>query len=332
MLILKNWTQIARSQTAAAVIMLCGVFYLLGGGILFTVFGLLLIIFSITAHDFSFAHNSVIDVLTGYDTRDRFKNHFPLCNGRVNPFNALKMTHLGMVMTTFFAIFLCFMGPGNKFYAMACYAVFIISGFWYNEWTSKIALWDFVPISLCFTSLSLYAYFLVNNTLNTLVVLCAVYIFLVEWYEIGVAGEIKEYEMMDEVSLLRQLGAEPGTVVFNLGLKAFFYALSVKTAGLVVLALIVYEYNFCLPSVLIFLLMGTGMLFFAWRLTKPQKRDRDKSLRYMASEEILSIFALPLILIPIIDMTSTVFLIFFSFFYFVLMNKMNWGTWVKPRV
>lgn len=329
---LRDWLRIARSQTAAAVIMLCGIFFLLGGGNLFSVFGLLIVIFSILEHDFTFAHNSVIDVLTGYDTKDNFKKHFPLCNGKVNPLSALKITHLGIFAMTLFAIALAWMSRGNQFYAISCYAVFLISGFWYNEWTSKIALWDFVPISICFTSLSLYAYFLVSDSLSLLVVLCAVYIFLVEWYEIGIAGEIKELEIQDEASFLRYLGARCDYVHFNLGKKAFLYASFVKLAGIAILGVIVYKYNFYLPGILTFLLMGTGMLYFAWKLTRKQKRDRNKAIRYMAAEEILSIFALPLILIPIIDTVATVILIVFSLLYFFVMNKINWDTLLRPKV
>lgn len=329
---LRDWLRICRSQTAAAVIMLCGMFFLLGGGNLFSVFGLLVVIFSILEHDFTFAHNSVVDVLTGYDTKDNFKKHFPLCNGKVNPFSALKITHLGIFAMTFFAIALAWMSPGNQFYAISCYAVFLISGFWYNEWTSKIALWDFVPISICFTSLSLYAYFLVSDSLSLLVILCAIYIFLVEWYEIGIAGEIKEFEIIDEVSLLRYLGARFDYIHFNLRLKAFLYATLVKLAGIAILGAIVFKYNFSSCSVLLFALMALGMMYFAWKLTRKQRRDRNKAVRCMAAEEILSIFALPLILIPIIDTASAVILIVFSLLYFFVMNKINWGTIVRPRV
>jgi hypothetical protein len=329
---LRDWLRIARSQTAAAVIMLCGMFYLIGGGNLFSIFGLLIVVFSILAHDFSFAHNSVVDVLTGYDTKDGFKSHFPLCNGRFDPRTALKITHIGMLIVTIFAVFLAWISPGNKFLALSFYAIFIVCGFWYNEWTSKIVMWDFVPISICFTSLSLYAYFLVSNSFTPLAVLCASYIFFVEWYEISVSGEIKEAEMMDEVSLLKHLGARCEYTHFNLGLRAFLYASAVKLSGVAILALIVYKYNFYLLGMLTFLLMGAAMIYFAWKLTRKQKRDRNRAIRYMASEEIVSIFALPLVLIPIIDTLQAVVLIFFSMSYFVVNNFLNWGTLVRPRV
>jgi len=332
MRMLRDWLRIARSQTAAAVIMLCGMFFLLGGGSLFSVFGLLVVVFSILVHDFSFAHNSVIDVLAGYDTKDRFKSHFPLCNGKVRPLSALKVTHLGMFAVTFFAVYLCWLSPGEKFCAMSCYAVFVVCGFWYNEWTSKTATWDFVPISLCFTSLSLYAYFLVNTTMPFLVVLAAQYIFVVEWYEIGVAGEIKEIETPDEVGLLRKMGARCAYGTFNLGRAAFVYSWIVKLIGVFLLGEIIFFYNNSVASTLIYIVMSFAMIYFGLKLTRRQKWNRDKSLRYMAAEEIVSIFALPLVLIPIIDMVSAVVLIVFSLLYFLAMNYLNWKSFVSPKV
>ena len=329
---LRDWLRIARSQTAAAVIMLCGMFYLIGGGSLFSVYGLLVVVFSILAHDFSFAHNSIVDALTGYDLKDKFKKHFPLCNGNVNPHLVLKATHLGMFTVTVFAIALAWISPGNKFYAMSCYAVFIVCGFWYNEWTSKIATWDFVPISICFTALSLYAYFLVSSAVSTVVVLAAAYIFFVEWYEISVSGEIKELEIEDEVSLLRNLGARCTVTHFNLGAKACLYAWLVKLTGVVLLGIIAFVYNTSIISTMTFIVMAFAMVYFAWKLTRKQKRDRNKSIRYMAAEEIISIFALPLILIPIIDTLQALVLIFFSLFYFCFMNFLNWKSILRPQV
>ncbi len=328
---LRNWLRISRSQTGAAVIMLCGIFFLLGGGNLFSLWGIIIVIFSILVHDFSFAHNSVIDVLAGYDKKDKFKKHFPLCNGRVDPFTALKITHIGGFLTTIFAILLAYFGSGNSFYAISFYVLFIICGFWYNEWTSKIAMWDFVPISICFASLSVYAYFLVSDEFTLLMILAAIYISLVEWYQVGVSGEIKEIEILDEVSLLRHLGAKCD-VVFNLGVKAFVYALTVKLFGVLILGIIVLRYNFTLYGIIVFALMSLLIIHFALNLTKIQKRDRNKSIRNMACEEIVSIFALPLILIPIIDTVQALFLILFSLLYFVFMNKINWNTLVQPKV
>jgi len=311
--------------------MLCGIFFLLGGGNLFSLWGIIIVIFSIIVHDFSFAHNSVMDVLAGYDKKDKFKKHFPLCNGRVDPFTALKITHIGSFLTTIFAILLAYFGSGNSFYAISFYAIFIICGFWYNEWTSKIVIWDFVPISICFASLSVYAYFLVSDEFTLLLILAAIYISLVEWYQVGVSGEIKDFEIVNEVSLLRHLGAKCDRV-FNLGIKAFVYALAVKLSGILILGIIVFKYNFTFYGIIVFALMSILIIHFALNLTKIQKRDRNKAICNMACEEIASIFALPLILIPIIDTVQALFLILFSLLYFVFMNKINWNTMVRPKV
>jgi hypothetical protein len=328
---LREWLQIARSQTAAAVIMLCGMFFLLGGGNIFSIYGLAIIIFSILIHDFSFAHNTVVDFLTGYDTKDQFKKHFPLCNGRFKPFTALKISHIGLLISTFMAIFLAFFGSGNSFLAVSFFSIFLISGFWYNEWTSKIVVWDFLPISICFTSLAVFTYFLINSKISILLILSAVYIFLVEWYEIGVAGEIKEAEMTEEISLLRKLGMICDKN-FDLSLKAFTYAWMIKVFSVAILCYIVFAYNIGIYSIIVLIIAGYLIGHFALKLTLPQKRDRNKSLRYMAAEEIISIFALPLILIPLIDPIQTIFLIIFSMGYFVIMNKINWKSIIRPQV
>ncbi len=334
---IRNWLKIARSQTAAAVIMLCGIFFLLGGGNFLSFLGIGVIVFSILIHDFSFAHNTAFDVLTGYDTEDEYKKHFPVCDGSVDPFDALKITHIGIFIMVFFAMLLSYFGTGNAFLAMSFFAIFLMSGFWYNEWTSKIATWDFVPISICFTSLSVFVYFLVSDEINLLMILSAIYIFLVEWYEIGIAGEIKEAEMTKEVSLLRNMGMAckkhdvSGEIIFDMH-NAVYYPFFLKIISLLVILAIIGFYTFTWGTLAIFLILGTLMLVVNNKLTDRQLRNRNKSLRHMACGEILAIFLLPLILYPVVGLLEVLFLLFFSLSYFLVMNKINWGTWVRPQV
>lgn len=328
----REWLQIARSQTAAAIIILCGIFYLMGDGDLFSWYGLALIIFSILIHDFSFAHNSVIDVLTGYDTKDKFKDHFPLCAEKFNPLTALKISHVGLFITTLFAILLAFFGSGNSFLAISFYSIFLMCGFWYNEWTSKIALWDFIPISLCFTSLSVYAFFLASNRFTALVILSSIYIFLVEWYEIGIAGEIKECEMKEEISLLRYLGMtyDEKTNIFDMN-KVALYPFAIKIIS-ILLILVILSYSCTYSTIFITIAFGSLILVFNFRLTQRQYRDRNKALRDMAIGEILAIFLLPLVLYPLIGLSEVIVLLVFSLAYFVLMNQINWKSWFRPQV
>lgn len=328
---IKNWLRIFRAQTAAAVFMLVLVPYLVAGGNLFSWYALILALWSILVHHISFGHNTVIDTLLGWDTKDKNKLHHPLVTDEIRKETALKVISIGIVFTTMIGIYLVYISPGNQFYAMAFFSLFLMGGMIYNSGISKVSIWDVIPISLCFASLSLYSYFLVAKEFNVLIILIALYIILLQWFEIGVEGEIKEIEIKDEVNMLTMLGTKCDGKTFSMGIS-IIYPWALKLAGLTVAGYIVYRYTYELLTVILFAIGALLAIYFCYELTKKRKWDRKKALKDMALEEVITIFLLPLILIPIIGSPEVVIILIVSIFYFVGMNSLLWGTRFAPKV
>jgi hypothetical protein len=326
-----NWLRIFRAQTAAAVFMLVMIPYLVAGGKLFTWNTLILALWSILAHHMAFGHNTVMDTLMGWDIMDENKLHHPLVANIIKKETALKVITIGIVLTTLIAIFLVSYSNGNQFYSMAFLCLFLVGGMIYNSGISKVSVWDFIPISMCFTSLSLYSYFLVAKQFNELVILIAIYIILLQWFEIGVEGEIKEIELENEINLLTKLGTKFDGNVFFMG-KSIIYPWALKLAGLAVGAYIVYKYTFELTTIVLFSIFAFLAAYFCYELTKHRIWDREKAIRDMALEEIITIYLLPLILIPIIGIQEVLIILLLALLYFVGMNSLLWKTRFAPKV
>ena len=326
-----DWFRIFRAQTAADVFLLVLLPYLVAGGEFFSWFTLALAFWSILVHHISFGHNTVLDTLLGWDSRDPNKRHHPLISKRIKKETALKVVSIGFFICTIAAIILVYYGSGNSYYSMVFFSLFIVGGFVYNNGISKISVWDFVPITICFTSLSLFSFFLIAKEFNEIIILIAVYIALLEWFQIGVEGEIKEIEIDDESNMLRKLGTKIEGNTFSMG-KAIIYPWVLKLAGLAVTGYIIYKYTLEWYTIVLFVFWAVLALIFCYKLTKKREWNRKKSLRDMAVEEITSLFLLAFILIPIIGLLEVAIILFVAIFYFVGMNALLWDTRLAPKV
>jgi 4-hydroxybenzoate polyprenyltransferase len=272
-----------------------------------------------------------MDTLMGWDIKDKNKQHHPLITNEIRKESALKIISIGIFFTTTIAIYLVYISHGNQFYSMIFFCLFLIGGMIYNSGISKVSIWNFIPISLCFTSLSLYSYFLVAKEFNLLIIFIALYIILLQWFEIGVEGEIKEIEIKDEVNMLTMLGTKCDGNTFNMGIS-IIYPWALKLAGLTVAGYIVYRYTYELLTLFLFMIGLVFAIYFCYELTKKRKWDRNKAIKYMALEEVITIFLLPLILLPIIGDIEVVVILTISIIYFISMNKLLWKTWFAPKV
>ena len=327
----KDWLRIFRAQTAPAVLILVLTPYLVAGGKLFSWYALLLAVWSIFTHHISFGHNTVMDTIMGWDLKDKNKLHHPLIKKRIREKTALKVIGVGIFISFLIAIFLVYISSGNSFYAMSFFCLFLVGGMVYNNGISKVSVWDFIPISIGFTALSLYSYFLVATEFGEFIILIALYIFLTEWFEIGIEGEIKEIEIRDESNMLRILGTKCDGKTYSMG-KSIIYPWLLKLAALGIVGYMLYKFTFNWLTLSLFIVGGALALFFCYELTKKRQWDRKKSLRDMALEEVISIFLLPIILLPIIGSLEVFIIIVISIIYFVGMNAFIWNTRLAPKV
>jgi len=335
----REWLQLFRAQTAAATITLVLVFYLVGGGELFSWFAIALIIWAWLDHLLTFGENSLMDSCRvpeigalPYDALDKEgKGHHPLITGKISLRSAHKIIHFGLILLVTSAIPLTYWGGGDLGLAMACFSLYLVCGFCYNCGLDKETVFAFVPISLCFSFLGLWAFFITSKEIHSLAIWMVVYMFLLEWYENGVEGCIKELQT-GEVNMIRFLGGSVINGYFRLSKRAKAYAWGIKLASIGVAAYILCM--FCYEGVMLFLFVVLGglMLFFCDEITKDKVWDRNKALRDFACEEIASIYLLPCILMPIIGYIESVVLMVFGIVYFVTINRVNWGTVLRPQV
>ena len=330
----RDYMRIGRLQTAPATLLLLVISYLIGGGKLFSISGLLLCVFAIFAHGTTFAHNSLMDTISGYDARDPAKKTHPLVKGTVSINEATKVINVGLFFVTIIAVLFILLLNGNHFLALVCLVFFITCGHWYNDNFSKISVWKFIPITLCFTFLAFYGFYLSSKHMSSLMLCVGVYFALTLLFQISYSGELKDCFETKETNLLRCLGARVTTADegFFVPCYAGFYGWGVKIVNVAVGGYIVYKYVPCPVSIILFLFFAVLMMYFCHQLIKSRKWDRSKSLRDMSLEEVVTIYLIPAVLLPVVGYTEGIFLMVFGIIYFIILNKINWGTTLRPRV
>ena len=328
----KDFLRIGRAQTYPASLLLMMTGFLVGGGNLFSFFALFLIMFAWFNHVFAFGDNSLIDALTGEDKRDIHKQHHPLVTGIVELKEATNVIQTGMFLTVLFGVILTVEASGNRLLAALCFIVYIAAGHYYNNHFSKTSVFRGIPISICFTFLFLWAYFLSAKEFSPLILLCGGYIFLLEYFENDVEGSVKEIEAK-EANLLRVLGVkvEKGNIHFSLGSRIWGWGLKLGSIFLMICVFTQLHSQHNMFTCLLFWLFVIIVIYFCEEILKSGKWDRVKALKNFSREEITSIYLIPIVLMPLVGCAEAILLMVAGVVYFLLMNYCLWGVFY-PKV
>jgi len=315
---IRDYLQTLRIHTAPATVILLLSSYSAGGGSLFTPLGLTLLLYGILLHGSTFGHNVVMDYF--WDLEDPGKQHHALVAGRIGLKAAvnLVMPLLASCLVAGLALAL-----GN-YPATAWFSAFMLFGFMYNNWFSKTSVWGWIPIVICFTSLSLYAMHLAGAANY----LYAAYIMLTIWFQIAWSGYLKDIQVERQENLLRSLGVkiEDGVLVVPPLAKAF--GASIKLCNMAVAALLAlgaHPVNQIAVSALL-----AASAYMLWKLVlRSRKWNRAKELANMGFMEIATIYAGMFAVMPAAEAAV---LAAFGITWYASMNKLLWGASSIPRV
>ena len=321
---LKSWLQLFRAQTAPASVLLVLVPFLSGNPISGTV--VVLAVYALLVHYFSFGENSLMDTVMGYDREDPGKQHHPLISGAISLPLAHNVIHWGLIILTMIGVVITYLISPNPLPAMASLVMWVALGHGYNEGLSKESLFGFISISLCFTSMAAWAWFLGHMELTPLGPLYLIYVFAVILFQISWSGHLKEIGQSERSNILVKMGARLEGGRFEPG-PSILYGVAVKIAGICVLYWMLFS-AFTIDRLIWLTSIVVLMVFFLSLLTLPRRYNRSGDLRNMSLMEILSIYApIPLMLpwgYAIVLMTVGVA-------YFFGVNRWLWGV-SYPRV
>lgn len=339
MTIIRDYLQLFRAQTYPASLMLLFIFYFLGGGRLLSWQSLGLAIYALVSHYIGFGHNSLMDSCKvpkigelPYDAQDSNKAHHPLIDGRISLDTAHIVIHSGMMLGVLLALFLILGSGGNRFWALTCLTLYYVFGQAYNDGLNKTTVHSYLVISTCYVFYGLFAFFLTSDKLITPAILLCIYVFLVEIFQNNVEGALKELKQVSEKNTMRKLGCYvkgDGTIIVSC--KGIAFGFSIKILSVITLAFLISEYPLNKFGVVLLFAFITFILWGAGEILTNTPSERKELIKLFSLEEILSIYAPYFILAPILGW-EILFLLPLGVLYFVLLNRINWGTWLSPAV
>lgn len=286
-------------------------------------------------HGIGFGLNSYLDTIAGYDWRDRSKKGHPLVSREIGMDQACRVLNWGACLTAVIGVLVTLYAQ-NPTLAVAAFLIYIVFGYSYDCGLSKVDLLSFIPISISFTALGAWAWFLSHPSIDLIGLVLLAYIFMTIWFQVGFSGFIKEMGIRERSNLLIRLGAklggffvsekQGGLVHFDPG-NAIYYGYAIKLANLFLGGVLLYLV-FSWQGLASLLLFGSIALYFLHQLTKHRVYRRDRELMNMSLMEVATIFLPLAIVVPLV---SALALMIFGFGYFLVCNKILWAA-SHPRV
>ena len=294
--------------------------HLMAGGEFWSLETLWWAMFGLIFHYVGFLQNNCIDYK--YDRKDPNKQHFPLVRGDINVYHANLVQQIGLVVIALLGIALM----NGNIVAWIIMLAAMGAGTLYNK-VSKTSLTSTFWICLTFSPLFLFSYLSTGGEMDQTAWLIFFFINLQIAFQIGYSGYLKEIGSLEQVNLLRKMGARVKDGIFEPKYTLIFGSL-LRGATIILLVLIASE---LIEWILVLSFFAVSQVF-VFMIMKRRKWERDKDLIRMSLVEALTYFTLPVAIGSIIGWDAVAFLIIFPLIWFVMWNRLIWGTKFTPRV
>lgn len=337
---IRDWLQLFRSHTSPLEMTITITGSALAVGTIFDLRVMFFLIFGWIYHNAGYGQNSVEDYIQGFDKDDPNKVHHPLQRRAIDPKNGRLVCHLLILFLFFYGLLISEL----DILATILLVLLIGMGIIYNMFNKKMAI-KFVPIAIAHSLLFPFAFFASGGEISTTsgfpflegeTAIAAIVIFgyliLQIIYQIMIEGDLKDIDM-DEASLLKKIGAGVKDGQFRCSFMARVISVTLKITSIAVLFLVVRILDGSVDNYIGIAVVGLLLLFFDHQLMRKREWDHSKVLKTMSLMEVVSTFALAIVIAPEIGgWIPAVLIMTFNMVYFVLMNRFLWGTVIKPRV
>lgn len=335
---IKDYLQLFRCHTAPLEITIAVLGAAIGTNTLFTPKILLFAVFGFLYHIVGYGHNSVMDFIKGFDRDDPNKSHHPLQRGAIDVKTAKHIIYILLGASFVYGIILSIENPVG----IGILVFMLIMGLIYNLIGKRIKA-KFIPIAFAHSSIFPYAYFASGGSTNILygtgfvMLLATIYFFVQIMYQILIEGDLKDLGR-NEATMLDILGIKLENnriiVPFNARILGFL----LKMANIGIGFYIIHMLGGDIKSVILGLIFAIFIIYYDHKLLSTRIFDHRQCLRDMAFMEVICVFFMVIVFIPIYSPSITyayggaTTIILIDLLYFVLMNRYLWGTMVMPRV
>ncbi|MGC9781560.1 MAG: hypothetical protein HZR80_20140 [Candidatus Heimdallarchaeota archaeon] len=274
-------------------------------------------------------HNSIIDTVMGYDTKDSNKVH-GYTTGVLDAKKHKKMINWIILV---FAVILSIIGffGANNILSLLGIIFLVVGGYVYNN-ISKQTYFGFIPIGVSYAGMVLYGFSLSHSTVLLIDLFpLIIYVMAVTMIQIAFWGELKDIEY-DEKSLVKKLGVKLVNNYLTITKKfdiMYFTFRALSLSPLIVYMVLTHDPNHIIQTVHLSFWMFVFVLIAFWLNTKIfqfKEWNRRKIFLYINFSEFLFIF----LMFPFFIKWWMVFVILpVSVGLWIGLNKLLWDDYVQ---
>jgi 4-hydroxybenzoate polyprenyltransferase len=287
----------------------------------------LFMLFGVIFHAVGFTANNYFDYK--YDRTDESKAHFPLVTGEISLLDTKRFIIAGTVLGTLLGIYL----SNLRILSIAFLVGATSFGFLYNYSNKFMPYCGPLWITISFTCLPLFSYFSVTDAWSLSILFVTEYTLVLMFYQIAVEGNLKDINV-NQANILIALGTkvENGVIRHSLSSKVFMAKL-VALKFIIMFIFIWFTIDMWnIIQACIFSLLMVILLSESYELGKDQTYDNTTIVRNCALTEIFTYLLLATCLEFIMGWAWYVFLLVYPVAWFIVWNRITWGTTIRPRV
>lgn len=297
---IRDYLQLFRAHTGMATVYTLLIPYLFVGG---RVFAIPLFVLGLITHYASFGHNSVSDYY--HDLQDENKKHHPLITGRIKYSNAVAVVfYMQMIAGIGLAVIALL---AHSILSLVFLVIYVVAGHAYNDGLDHQTIHSFIPISIAFSSLTLYSYFLDGTNVRE-AILFFILAFLLITYQIAYEGNKKDQG--HEVNYYSLYGGK-------MWFETLFFVM--RVVGDTVLLLMIA------PTYLVIAFTPIEIYLV---VMSQKERDHTKMLKYFGLTEAVEFFRV----VSLLNILLAIPLIVVGLAYFMIFNKLLWSDHLLPKV
>ncbi len=306
-----------QSYGASLIIVL--VPYLAGGADLFSINTLILGLFAIPLHVFTFGRVFSLQ----NKTRDQ-----PL---QLSVDTIDKVTRIGLFTTSIAGIVLAYLYSPEPALPLISLITYLAAVHLYGN-LGKSRVLVFIPQAVAFASLAAFGYLLSSSLVNVTFFLILTYIFLNTWFQL-ITLELASMDQKGEARF-EFMGARIKSGVFEPSSLFYSYFWGVKVLALLTIWVLyfseVVNFGLSVPNLFVTIpstiLMAVG-LYHVKLLSERAPWVQDRVRNNAVIDGIASILLLPVLLLPIIPAFEIVVLLTITLLTFVLVRRIGWRIW-----
>lgn len=292
---------------------------------------MLFAVFAFTFHFTGFSMNNLADY--EHDKRDPYKQHFPLVSGKINYSNAMMVNVITIMASYAYGIMLVH----TSLVPVMFVSIGFFTGVAYN-FTNKRSKAGPVLISFSFSMLIPFVMLSGGHHNYIITGLYTAFAFMTMMYQISISGYIKDvetpqYNMMQKMGM-RLIG---GQIMFSDANRTYAMGLRIVTFFMGMAIVLFARPHFITEAtmfgyVLLYVMIQVVVFDLSSRMLRNQRWMRDRFLKSMSMIEILNYFSIAILFGLLYGILWVLFLLIFPIVWYVLFNRIMFGTRLFPRV